>query len=122
MSEIKHCAMDTRDLVVLLADLAEQNETVIGKKGIHAYKNETLTRRTKSYKKGTHLRVKKIVEAAGIQVMYDPKAIHPQNSPFHSYSNDLEGRVQNLISALEKYDILLSFHLQKKFLLMLSKL
>ncbi|MDB1103703.1 leucine-rich repeat protein [Lentilactobacillus parabuchneri] len=36
--------------------------TVIGKKGIHAYKNETLTRRTKSYKKGTHLRVKKIVK------------------------------------------------------------
>ena len=33
MSEIKHCAMDTRDLVVLLADLAEQIETVIGKKG-----------------------------------------------------------------------------------------
>lgn len=33
MSETKHCAMDTRDLVVLLADLAEQIETVIGKKG-----------------------------------------------------------------------------------------
>lgn len=29
----KHCAMDTRDLVVLLADLAEQIEILIGKKG-----------------------------------------------------------------------------------------
>ncbi|APR07655.1 hypothetical protein FAM21834_01537 [Lentilactobacillus parabuchneri] len=36
--------------------------TVIGTNGIHAYKNETLTRRAKSYKKGTHLRVKKIVK------------------------------------------------------------
>lgn len=29
----KKCAMDTRDLVVLLADLAEQIEMLIGKKG-----------------------------------------------------------------------------------------
>lgn len=33
MTETKHCAMDTRDLVTLLADLSEQIETVIGKKG-----------------------------------------------------------------------------------------
>lgn len=33
MTEKKHCAMDTRDLVVLLADLAEQIEMLIGKKG-----------------------------------------------------------------------------------------
>lgn len=33
MTEKKHCAMDTRDLVTLLADLAEQIEMLIGKKG-----------------------------------------------------------------------------------------
>lgn len=33
MSAKKHCAMDTRDLVNLLADLAEQIEMLIGKKG-----------------------------------------------------------------------------------------
>lgn len=33
MDEPKQCAMETRDLVVLLADLAEQIESVIGKKG-----------------------------------------------------------------------------------------
>jgi predicted hydrocarbon binding protein len=33
MTAKKHCAMDTRDLVVLLADLAEQIEILIGKKG-----------------------------------------------------------------------------------------
>lgn len=36
--------------------------TVIAKKGIHAYKNEALTGRTKSYKKGTRLTVKKLVK------------------------------------------------------------
>lgn len=33
MSETKRCAMDTKDLVSLLADLAEQVELLIGKKG-----------------------------------------------------------------------------------------
>ncbi|UOG91366.1 MAG: hypothetical protein L3K52_14340 [Candidatus Thiothrix sulfatifontis] len=33
MNDKKHCAMDTRDLVTLLADLAEQIEILIGKKG-----------------------------------------------------------------------------------------
>lgn len=33
MSQPKRCAMDTRDLVSLLADLAEQIEILIGKKG-----------------------------------------------------------------------------------------
>ena len=33
MSEPKRCAMDTRDLVTLLADLAEQIDILIGKKG-----------------------------------------------------------------------------------------
>ena len=33
MNEQKRCAMDTRDLVNLLADLAEQIEMLIGKKG-----------------------------------------------------------------------------------------
>jgi len=33
MTEKKHCAMDTRDLVRLLADLAEQIEVLIGKRG-----------------------------------------------------------------------------------------
>lgn len=33
MNDKKHCAMNTRDLVTLLADLAEQIETLIGKKG-----------------------------------------------------------------------------------------
>lgn len=36
--------------------------TVISKKGIHSYKNKDLTGRTGTYKKGTHLRVKKIVK------------------------------------------------------------
>lgn len=36
--------------------------TVISKKGIHAYKNETLTGRQKSYRKGTRLTVKKLVK------------------------------------------------------------
>lgn len=36
--------------------------TVIGKNGIHAYKNETLTKRTRAYRKGTNLTVKKIVK------------------------------------------------------------
>lgn len=33
ITEKKRCAMDTRDLVTLLADLAEQIEILIGKKG-----------------------------------------------------------------------------------------
>jgi predicted hydrocarbon binding protein len=33
MTETKRCAMDTRDLVTLLADLSEQIEMLIGKKG-----------------------------------------------------------------------------------------
>ncbi|WP_243674594.1 DUF5776 domain-containing protein [Lentilactobacillus kisonensis] len=36
--------------------------TVIAKKGVHAYKNQSLTGRTKSYKKGAHLTVKKVVK------------------------------------------------------------
>ncbi|AFR99544.1 DUF5776 domain-containing protein [Lentilactobacillus buchneri] len=36
--------------------------TVISKKGVHAYKNVNLTGKTKTYKNGTHLRVKKIVK------------------------------------------------------------
>ncbi len=36
--------------------------TVISKKGIHAYKNETLTGRQRSYRKGTRLTVKKLVK------------------------------------------------------------
>ncbi len=35
--------------------------TVISKKGVHTYKNKNLTGKTKSYKKGTHLKVKKLV-------------------------------------------------------------
>lgn len=35
--------------------------TVISKKGVHAYKNKNLTGKTKSYKKGTHLKVKKFI-------------------------------------------------------------
>lgn len=36
--------------------------TVINPKGVHAYKNRNLTNRVKHYKKGSHLRVKKIVK------------------------------------------------------------
>lgn len=36
--------------------------TVISKNGVHAYKNKSLTGKTKSYKKGAHLKVKKIVK------------------------------------------------------------
>lgn len=39
----------------------KQTITVISKKGVHAYKNKNLTGKTKSYKKGTHLRVKKMI-------------------------------------------------------------
>lgn len=35
--------------------------TVISKKGVHVYKNKNLTGKTKSYKKGTHLKVKKLI-------------------------------------------------------------
>ncbi|KRL22548.1 DUF5776 domain-containing protein [Lentilactobacillus kisonensis] len=36
--------------------------TVINKKGVNTYKNANLTKKVKNYKKGTHLRVKKIVK------------------------------------------------------------
>lgn len=36
--------------------------TIISKKGVHAYRNKNLTGRVKSYKKGTHLTVKKLVK------------------------------------------------------------
>lgn len=36
--------------------------TVISKKGVHAYKNVNLTGKAKTYKNGTHLRVRKIVK------------------------------------------------------------
>lgn len=36
--------------------------TVISKNGVHAYMNKNLTGKTKSYKKGTHLRVKKLIK------------------------------------------------------------
>ncbi|HQS83373.1 MAG: hypothetical protein B7Y25_00175 [Alphaproteobacteria bacterium 16-39-46] len=47
------------------------------------------------------VRSKKIVEGSGLRVLYDPKAVCPQNSPFHYYSNDISERTRNLISALE---------------------
>ncbi|MGF2385444.1 DUF5776 domain-containing protein [Lentilactobacillus otakiensis] len=40
---------------------SNQTITIISKKGVHAYKNENLTGKTKTYKRGTHLKVKKIV-------------------------------------------------------------
>lgn len=36
--------------------------TVINPKGVHSYKNKNLTKRNKTYKKGSHLRVKAIVK------------------------------------------------------------
>lgn len=36
--------------------------TVISKNGVHAYKNKNLTGKAKTYKKGSHLKVKKIVK------------------------------------------------------------
>ncbi|MEE8824543.1 bacterial Ig-like domain (group 3) [Lentilactobacillus sunkii] len=36
--------------------------TVISKNGVHAYKNKNLTGKTKSYKKGTRLKVKKLIK------------------------------------------------------------
>ncbi|MBS0185096.1 MAG: LD-carboxypeptidase [Proteobacteria bacterium] len=47
------------------------------------------------------LKAKEIVEASGLKVIYDPKALQPQNSAFEYYSNDVNARVKNLISALE---------------------
>jgi len=47
------------------------------------------------------LKAKEIVEALGLKVIYDPKAVQPQNSAFEYYSNDVTERVKNLISALE---------------------
>lgn len=38
-----------------------QTITIISKNGVHAYKNENLTGKTKTYKLGTHLKVKKII-------------------------------------------------------------
>lgn len=36
--------------------------TVINPKGVHVYKNQNLTKQAKTYKKGSHLRVKKLVK------------------------------------------------------------
>ncbi len=36
--------------------------TVINPKGVNAYKNKNLTKQVKHYKKGSHLRVKKLVK------------------------------------------------------------
>ena len=47
------------------------------------------------------VRAKEVVEDSGLKVVYDPKAVNPQNSAFQYYANDLSGRVQNLIAALE---------------------
>ncbi len=39
----------------------DKSITVIAKKGVNAYQNANLTKKAKNYKKGTHLKVKKIV-------------------------------------------------------------
>lgn len=45
--------------------------------------------------------VKKIIENYGLKVIYNEQAFNTQNAPFVYYANDLEGRVQNVINALE---------------------
>jgi hypothetical protein len=35
---------------------------MINPKGVHVYKNQNLTKQAKTYKKGSHLRVKKLVK------------------------------------------------------------
>ena len=56
------------------------------------------------------LKIKHIVEEYGLTVIYDENAFDAQKSPFHYYANDLEGRLHNVMNALNgKYGVLWAF-------------